>query len=351
MPTAGERRDTARYRNAMTGLAAGDAWGYQVEFVSYQDMPSHPMTPPAGEWVISDDTQMTLAVHHALLDCTDQLADIDIVTAALIGRYLEWAHDPDNNRAPGNTCMTSMRHLERGARWHDKDGAVASAGCGAVMRLTPAAFAPAPHWAGLTALQALITHNHPRAVVPALLLATAIRDAPARRGNFLDHALADATAITDGRSQLLGDPFLADVLHPITGDVPSYLVRGLADGTVELLTAARGMLDIHRGRPGRQLGDLCTGVGQGWESASAVALGLLTADLATATVGPARLTARAALAWAATTNGDSDSIACIAGALIGAAQPDAGYWARKGVRPRFEPQYAGQLAAALPPHR
>jgi ADP-ribosylglycohydrolase len=46
-----------RYRNAMTGLAAGDAWGYQVEFVRYADMPGYPVAPPPGTWIVSDDTK------------------------------------------------------------------------------------------------------------------------------------------------------------------------------------------------------------------------------------------------------------------------------------------------------
>ncbi|WP_460881189.1 ADP-ribosylglycohydrolase family protein [Pontibacter rugosus] len=58
-----------RYANALTGLAAGDAWGYQVEFTSYAQMPAYPVAPPDSRWwLISDDTQMTLALHWALAD-------------------------------------------------------------------------------------------------------------------------------------------------------------------------------------------------------------------------------------------------------------------------------------------
>ncbi len=98
-PTAGS--DTtllARYANALTGLAAGDAWGYQVEFTSYAQMPAYPVTPPAGRWwTVSDDTQMTIALHRALAEVPD-FGDIENVTAAITRQFLLWQVDPDNTR-------------------------------------------------------------------------------------------------------------------------------------------------------------------------------------------------------------------------------------------------------------
>ncbi|MDV7088190.1 ADP-ribosylglycohydrolase family protein [Rhodococcus opacus] len=346
-PTAGS--DTAllaRYANALIGLAAGDAWGYQVEFTSYAQMPAYPVAPPSGRWWVSDDTQMTLALHRALADVTD-FGDIETVTDAITRQFLLWQVDPDNTRAPGRTCMTSLHNLRAGARWYDTDGAVESAGCGAVMRLVPTAFAPDPYWLGLTALQAGITHKHPRAVVPALLLADATRHAPEYRGRFLEHALTVAAQIYHGTSTWTTDPYLREVLAPITGDVSSYLVDGLDDGTADILTAATARLEQLRHLPPAEFGDPCVGIGEGWESASAVALALLVADLATTgNDAAAALTGPGALAWASTSNGDSDSIACIAGGLIGSAHPEHGYWAAMGLAPTFEPRYAEEILVA-----
>ena len=347
-PTASS--DTAlldRYANALTGLAAGDAWGYQVEFTSYAQMPAYPVAPPARRWVISDDTQMTLALHWALAEVPD-FDDIEAVTDAITRQFLLWQVDPDNTRAPGRTCMTSLHNLRAGARWYDTNGAVESAGCGAVMRLVPTAFAPDPYWLGLTALQSVITHKHPRAVVPALLLADATRHAPEYCGSFLEHALTVAAQIHNGTSAWTTDPYLRDVLAPITGDVTSYLVDGVADGTADILTAAAGRLEQLRPLPPTEFGDPCAGIGEGWESASAVALALLVADLATTSdiAGTAALTGLEALAWASTSNGDSDSIACIAGGLIGSAHSEKNYWAAAGLTPTFEPRYAEELATA-----
>lgn len=343
MTPSSDEAQLRRYSNALTGLAAGDAWGYQVEFVKYGAMPAYPVPAPARTWIVSDDTQMTLALHDALLDVGDY-DDIAAVTDAIVRHFLLWQVDPDNNRAPGTTCMGSLRNLRAGAHWYDIDGARESAGCGAVMRVAPAAFVPEPYWRGIAALQAVITHKHPRAIVPALLLADAIRHAPERGGLFLDAALAEAGRIYAGTSEWLTDPYLADVLAPYTGDVSSVLVEGLNDGVFEILAAAADTLTRFGLLEPSAFGDPCASIGEGWESASAIALGLLAADLAT-DVEPA-FTGAEALGWASTSNGDSDSIACIAGALIGAASDDPNYWASAGMTPRFEPRYSRELAAA-----
>lgn len=333
----------ARYRNALTGLAAGDAWGYQVEFTSYSAMGPGFVAPPRGTWVISDDTQMTLAVAQALGD-VDDYSDIGKTTDAIVDRFQKWRVDPDNNRAPGNACMGSLRNLSRGAQWHEKDGAQTSAGCGAVMRLTPTAFAPDAHWLGLTALQAVVTHNHPMAVAAALLLADATRHAYRRGGQFLTIALETADAILDGSHDWLRDDYLAQVLAPATADLRGYLTAGLGELLHDALRAAKAkQRSVDRTAPA-DFGDPCDGIGEGWESATAVALALLVADAAT---GPRPLmTGFEALGWASTSTGDSDSIACMAGAVIGASRIERGYWADVGVAPIFEERYAAEISAA-----
>lgn len=333
-----------RYANALVGVAAGDAWGYQVEFTRYESMPAYPVAPPAGIWRVSDDTQMTFAVHDALVD-VDDVDDLDAVTAALTARFQEWKASPQNNRAPGRTCMGSLANLAAGARWYDDDGAITSAGCGAVMRLVPTAFADEAHWLGLTALQALITHKHPRAVISALLLADAVRGAPARAGNMLVFAMAEAAALYDGTSTWPQDPYLRRVLAPLTDDVRGYLVAGLDDGLTDILTATLTVQNEIRGLDPVAYGDPCLGIGEGWESASAVALAFLVADQSTGPNAP--LDPAEGLGWAATSNGDSDSIASMAGALIGAASPHADFWTRTGeLDPTFERRYQRALDRA-----
>ena len=333
-------RSAERYSNSLIGLAAGDAWGYQVEFVKYDRMPSYPVAAPPQIWRVSDDTQMTLALHDALVDAGSQLGDIPAVTAAITNRFLQWQTDPDNNRAPGSTCMESLRRLREGARWHDTEGAVESAGCGAVMRLVPAAFCPDEVWLGITALQALITHKHPRAVVAALVLGEAIHMAPGLSGRFLEHAVSAAMSVLTGESPWLRDEYLAAVLSPITTDVQSYLAAGVEDGNLDALLDAYAVKRELDELDPALWGDPCVGIGEGWESATAVAVGLLVADMGTPRwTAPAAIGAAEALGWAATSNGDSDSIACIAGAVIGAAHDDPEFWIDAKMLPRFEDRY------------
>lgn len=337
----------ARYRNALIGLAAGDAWGYQVEFTKYDRMPTYPVRAPKKVWKISDDTQMTLALHDALVEVSDQLDDVDAVTKAIVARFLEWQIDRDNNRAPGAACMGSLTRLRTGAQWHDANGSLERRGCGAVMRLAPAAFCPDPVWRGITALQAVITHKHPRAVAAALILADAIRFAPRLHGRFLEHAISESMAVLSGESPWLQDDHLAAVLAPLTSDIGGFLAQGLKDGFVDaLLDAYAVKQELAQLTPG-EYGDPCLGIGEGWDAGTATALGLLVADMATA---PGRnrapLSGSAALGWAATSNGDSDSIASIGGALIGAAHTGRRYWTDAKVSATFEPRYAKALRRA-----
>lgn len=340
-------RSAERYANSLIGLAAGDAWGYQVEFTKYDKMPAYPVAPPPQIWRVSDDTQMTLALHDALVDAAGQLDNIAAVTAAITERFLQWQTDPDNNRAPGTTCMTSLTRLREGARWFDTDGAVESAGCGAVMRLAPAAFCPDEVWLGITALQALVTHKHPRALAAALVLAEAIRLGPSLSGRFLEHSVSAAMAVLTGESPWLDDEYLAAALSPITSDVQGYLAAGVEDGNLDALLDAYGIKRELDELDPADWGDPCMGIGEGWESATAVAVGLLVADMATPRwTAPALLTGHEALGWASTSNGDSDSIACIAGAVIGAAHDDPEFWIDAHVLPRFEDRYNHALRKA-----
>lgn len=307
------------YRNALIGLAAGDAWGYQVEFTSYSQM-GGPVAPPSGAWVISDDTQMALALEDALRPGQS----LPQATDAIIREFIAWANSPLNDRAPGNTCMGSIRNLAAGHQWFEPGGAIESAGCGAVMRLLPATV-PDDQWVGLTALQAVITHKHPLAVVSAIVLADAVRRAPT---SFLDGAVDLLTAITDGTWAGFDEPLLGEVLAPLHIDPATWIA-------LEAPTLAKHVRNAQTRLASGATGDPCSGVGEGWDAGTATALALMVAD--------APLPPFEAMQWAATSNGDSDSIAAMAGMLIGAGAEAPTFWADAGVLPRFEPEYQPRL--------
>lgn len=131
---------------ALTGLALGDALGFPTEF---NDVPS--ILAKFGPWreipllkpaIVSDDTQMTLALGRGLR--TAMAAgplEARTLEPPLRREFVSWYHDPQNNRAPGNTCMTACQLLDSDRPWQ-RASRIGSKGCGANMRVAPIGLAP-----------------------------------------------------------------------------------------------------------------------------------------------------------------------------------------------------------------
>ncbi|MBR6027848.1 MAG: ADP-ribosylglycohydrolase family protein [Clostridia bacterium] len=201
-------------RGCLFGGAAGDALGYAVEFLSWQQIQQrygergiqeYALTGGLAE--VSDDTQMTLftvlgMTHHA----GRALYSLDYKTPPSAASALHWAYlawletqigtfDPDRTwgdwlslrpelwkwQAPGNTCLGALRSGNRGTIDRPINS---SKGCGGVMRTAPCAFAPAG-FAGddvpdaetamiLGAQAAAITHGHPMGWISAGMLSDMI---------------------------------------------------------------------------------------------------------------------------------------------------------------------------------
>ncbi|MGG7614051.1 ADP-ribosylglycohydrolase family protein, partial [Streptomyces sp. ZG43] len=127
---------------ALLGLALGDALGFPTEF---NDVPA--ILAKCGPWremalprpaYITDDTQMTLSVARALRDTLHGgPLDATRLEGPLRAEFTAWYRSPDNNRAPGRTCLTACAALERpGLAWADASQ-TGSKGCGANMRVAP----------------------------------------------------------------------------------------------------------------------------------------------------------------------------------------------------------------------
>src|SRR5262245_54768724 len=117
---------------------------------------------------------MTLAVAWALHDAEP---DPGMLAEQLRQRFVAWADSPDNNRAPGRTCMRACAGLARGMVWQQASVA-GSKGCGANMRVAPVGLVPAYDLdilAGVAQLQAGLTHGHPTALAASELTAYAVR--------------------------------------------------------------------------------------------------------------------------------------------------------------------------------
>ncbi|MFF5440167.1 ADP-ribosylglycohydrolase family protein [Streptomyces achromogenes] len=304
---------------ALLGLALGDALGFPTEF---NDVPS--ILAKCGPWremelprraFVSDDTQMTLAVGRALRTAMDRG---DMTPRGLEGplraEFVDWYRSPENNRAPGGTCLRACELLTAEHRaWQDASQ-TGSKGCGANMRVAPVGLAPGlgdEQRSGAAQLQAALTHGHPTALAAADLTAHAV------------HLLAQGTdpAGLVGRLRSYALEHRTHYDHAWLGDLwtraqdpgpEDFIARGW-DECLEILDRLREAV-----RTVSPETDPCLATGEGWIAEEALATGLLCFLL----FPDEPVTA---LRRAACTAGDSDSIACLTGAFAG-AWLGAGAW-------------------------
>jgi len=203
--------------------------------------------------------------------------------------------------------MRACRQIAAGTPWRDAT-VIGSKGCGANMRVTPIALPPDladADRAGAAQLQAALTHGHPTALAASELTMFAVRwlldggglaDLPLR---LREHCAAQRRTYHES---WLGDLWTRDGDDP----VEAWIARGWDE-----CVAVLDRLDAALARPDRAA-DPCLATGEGWIAEEALATALHCALLY-----PDEPVA--ALARAATTSGDSDSIAALAGAFLGAA--------------------------------
>ncbi|TDC32534.1 ADP-ribosylglycohydrolase family protein [Micromonospora sp. KC213] len=321
----------SRASGSLFGLAYGDALGKPTEFLTVAEIhrrygPTGPRELAGDPVLVTDDTQMALAVAWALHDADAHTPET--VEPLMRRRFLDWAASPDNNRAPGMTCLRACAELASGRPW--QEAAVAgSKGCGANMRVTPVGLLDVDldTLAGLAQLQAGLTHGHPTGLAASELTAYAVR--LLRDGAGLAELPALLTARAREQRQVYRGDWLGDLWRRFGADSPSGFI---AQGWDECLHALR-RLDVALDRPDHG-DDPCGHTGEGWIAEEALATALLCAlrhpdDPVTA------------IARGATTAGDSDSIAALAGAFLGAAHGTAAWPADWATRI----EYADQLAA------
>ncbi|MEU4676079.1 ADP-ribosylglycohydrolase family protein [Micromonospora sp. NPDC023737] len=329
--------DSSRDRAAgsLFGLAYGDALGKETEFLPVAEIvrrhgPAGPRELVGDPALVTDDTQMALAVAWALREASELTPEA--VEPVLRRRFVDWAASPENNRAPGMTCLRACGELARGVRWQQATVAD-SKGCGANMRVTPVGLLDVDldTLAGLAQLQAGLTHGHPTGLAASELTAYAVRRL--RDGAALDELpalLADRAR--QQRHRYRAD-WLGDLWQRPGATVPAEFI---ARGWDECL-AVLGRLADALARPDDG-GDPCRLTGEGWVAEEALATALYCAlRHADDPVG--------ALARGATTAGDSDSIAALAGAFVGAAAGMSAWPAAWATRI----EYADQLTALTTP--
>lgn len=285
----------SRIIGTVLGAAIGDAMGHPTEFLPSMHA-IHDRYGPKGVqgfelwWErdgarfspYTDDTQMAEAVFRALLEGHGR--DLDATMNAMAARFVEWSRNPQGgHRAPGNACMAGCRALERGAPWSEAGGPT-DGGCGSVMRVYPFAlmFADdaerAEDWA---VAHSKLTHRDPIALAACAAMVHAVR-------LNLEDAPPDHVVTTMARAARKYSPTTADMIERAVDDAASGVAP---DVTLDRL--------------------------RGWAAHEAIA-------------AAAYVYARqhhdpiAAILEGANTPGDSDSIATLAGALVGARHGEEG---------------------------
>jgi len=219
---------------------------------------------------------MTLALAEGLLDAGID-SPLDNLMQSIGNRFIGWLDSPDNDRAPGTTCINGTERFQSGISWREAS-IPESKGCGSAMRVASLGYLyqhDETRLREVAAATSLITHRHPTAIAAtvgaAYLVKLALDNAPV--ATYMPRLYEFTTSISD--------EFELAILR--VGHVLGWTNEDLS-------------LDH---------------IGQGWVGEEAVALALYCVlrypdDYV------------ACMRRAANTNGDSDSIACIAGGIMGA---------------------------------
>ncbi len=222
------KQDTLKdkIRGCLMAGAAGDALGYEVEFMSRREILSRFGEDGITKFaldnnvkaLISDDTQMTLFTANGLMNITRLQIEPQY---AIVRAYIDWYYTQigkknkmkscwisDINalhslRAPGNTCMSALDAIARG-----KEPCNNSKGCGGIMRVAPIALYASVSdklddvkVAQLAADASECTHQHPLGFLPAslftVLLYKIVLMSPKQVSEEIDTIVADTVNILD----------------------------------------------------------------------------------------------------------------------------------------------------------
>lgn len=221
--------------------------------------------------------------------------------------FVDWYQSPENNRAPGNTCLRACSLLKNEQLPWQEASQINSKGCGANMRVAPVGLVPGlsdEQRAGAAQLQSALTHGHPTALAASDLTARAVRllTQGAEPGELVG-LLRTYALVNRGQYH---ERWLGDLWTRSHDATPGQF---MARGWDECLATLDRLDDAVRTASPEE--DPCLATGAGWIAEEALATGLLCF----LQFPDEPLTA---LRRAACSSGDSDSIACLTGAFAGA---------------------------------
>ncbi len=269
-----------RAKGILFGLAIGDALGFPTEFMTLSSIKKKygksGITDLAENPALyTDDTQMSIALAEALVRTGKR--DLESVMAAVREEFITWRHSPENNRAPGNTCLQGVSNMEHGVHWSES-GVPDSKGCGAAMRVAPIGY--------------FYQDNPVR--LKEIARATAI----------CTHGHRTSTAASAGAAFLVKlalDGILPENMIPKLLDFTSGMSKEF-DHAIKKVEECLDWIDEEKA---------LAYLGEGWVAEEAVALALFCFLRHSESF-------EETVIRGANTNGDSDSIASIAGGISGA---------------------------------
>jgi ADP-ribosylglycohydrolase len=298
------------------GAALGDAFGAPTEFLTVAEItarwpPAGPLEPAGRPSRVTDDTQMTLAVAEALVTCKSLRAFTpQALEESLRASFVQWLNSPDNDRAPGMTCLSACEKLATGRPWLEATE-LYSKGCGANMRVAPVALLSSHEIeitererSGVAQFQAALTHGHPTALAASDLTNMTIRKI--LRGATPRELPRLLRSYAQGQRLVYHEEWLSELWQrPGEESAAGFIARGWDE-----CLAVLDRLDVALESP-PYYSDPCLATGAGWIAEEAWATGLLCFLMYPDEPGKA-------LQHAAVTSGDSDSIASLTGAFCGA---------------------------------
>ena len=271
--------DTDKAKGIIYGLAIGDALGYPTEFMSlsrikaeYGQSGIKDLPNPA---LFTDDTQMSIAIAEALIKAGG--GEIETIMDAVKDEFVKWRHSPENNRYPGKTCLTGVANMERGLHWSES-GIARSKGCGSAMRVAPIGY---------------LYQDDPKKLKEV-----------AHASGICTHAHPTGDAACVGAAYL--------VKLALDGISPDKMIPELLDFTSGISKEFdQAILKVQECLSWEDEEKALDYLGEGWIGEEAVALSIYCFLRYPDNY-------KKVVRRGANTNGDSDSIACIAGSISGA---------------------------------
>lgn len=279
----------SRVLGAVLGAAIGDALGHPTEFLSIDRIRARYGRAGVTGFELfwerdggrfapyTDDTQMAEIVLRSLVAARRANAPMDAAMGEIASGFAAWAEAPQGgHRAPGGACMRGAQRLAAGVPWREAGGAN-DGGCGSVMRAYPFGLlagdlALAERWA---VEHSRMTHRDPIALAACAAMAVGValelrREAP----TAVLAAMVEAAGRWDSGTARMAERAVA---RGQNGADPDAVLREL----------------------------------EGWAAHEAIAAAMFV-------VARHPHDIRGALLEGANASGDSDSIATLAGALLGA---------------------------------